>query len=267
MSFKEKWETLKNLLGLDTKSKLIWAFIFAGFFIPGIILWLLLPIQNYIDTKKKMYTFIAIIFIALGITLPNETNKIETGYTRVYTTVENKENGKKIGYAMFSPIQVVKNDNSDLWNVYKDGVKIGQVQKTSIVFEGTPEYEQAKQEKAEYDKKVAEAAKKLEAELKAERQKQLAELEKNINSVFYKVDLKKFSDDGNGIYDFYINPLIWVQLPFDQKENIFKNCATYVQLKTNGTEPGYAKYGTKIKSSSNGAILAEYSGLKGIQVK
>ncbi len=272
MNFKEKWESLKNLLELDTKAKkaiaLILAFFFAGFVIPGLFLWFLLPVQKFIDTKKKLYTFIVTVFIAIAVIAPNETKKIETGYTRVYSTIKNESTNKTVSYKMFEPIKIVKNDKSDLWNVYDEkNNKIGQIKKTDVVFEGTPEYEQTKQEKAEIDKRAAELAKVLEEKLKKERAAELARLESLIKKAFYRVDLRKFSDDGNGIYYFYINPVIWAGTPFDQKQNIFKNCVTYIQLKTNATDPNMVKYGTKIKSSANAAVLAEYSVMSGIKIK
>lgn len=270
--FKKNWSLLLHYLNLDNTTKKIIISIVAILLFPltfGLLFWwIILPVNKYITTKKRYFAFIAIFTILMICTLINENNQTPTtGYTRIYTTVENKETGEKVDYAIFTPIEVVKNDKSDFWDVYQKGKKIGQVQKTSIAFEGTPEYEQAKNEKAQYDKKMAEAKKLLEAKLKAERQKQLAELEKNINNVFYKIDFKQYSEDGNGTYSFYINPFIWAQLPFDQKENIFKNCTVYVQLKTNGTNSDFAKIGTKIKSSSNGSILAEYSPLSGIKLK
>lgn len=273
MDFKRKWELLKDLLPASTKGKIILgilAFLLMGLTIPVVLAWFIIPIEKFIDSKAKAWGFIAAVIVlttAIFGNIPTESSKAVTGYTRIYVTVKDDNTGKTTPYEMFSPIQVVKNDNSDLWNVYADGVKIGQIKKTDVVFEGTPEYEQTKEEKANIDKKAAEMKKQIEEKLKAERQKQLAELEKNINAVFYKVELKKYSDDGTGIYDFYINPVVWAGIPFDQKENVFKNCVAYVQLKTNGTDPNSAKYGTKIKSSSNAAVLAEYTVFGGIQVK
>jgi hypothetical protein len=42
---------------------------------------------------------------------------------------------------------------------------------------------------------------------------------------------------------------------------------TYAQLKTNSKDASAVKYGTKIKNFSNGAVLAEYTLTKGINLK
>lgn len=212
--------------------------------------------------KKVILIFTAVVCILGMICQP----KIETGYARVYNQVCMAEN-KCVSYKLFDKILVSEYSDTEfkVWNDNKEC--IGKISKKNVVFEGTPEYEQTKKERADIDKREAELKKVLEEKLKKERAAELAKLESLIKKVFYKVDLKKFSDDGNGIYDFYINPVVWYGTTFDQKENIFKNCVTYVQLKTNGTDPSYAKYGTKIKSSSNAAVLAEYTTFGGIKIK
>lgn len=215
------------------------------------------------ESKKLLLIFIFVICPLLGMLFQP---KIETGYTRVAEKVCDSSN-KCVNYKMFEPI-LVSEDSADEYQVWNDKKQvIGKISKKNVVFEGTPEYEQTKQEKADYDKKVAEAAKILEESLKKERAAKIAKLEPIVKKIFYKVDLKKFSDDGTGIYDFYINPVKWVQMPFDQKQELFKNCCAYVQLKTNGTEIDFAKLGTKIKSSSNAAVLAEYTVFGGIKIK
>ena len=215
------------------------------------------------NTNKTLLIFIFVVCPILGMIFEP---KIETGYTRVAENVCDSAN-KCVSYNMFEPI-LVSEDSADQYQVWNDKKQvIGKISKKNVVFEGTPEYEQTKQEKADYNKKIAEAAKALEASLIKERAAKIAKIEPIVNKIFYKVDLKKFSDDGNGIYDFYINPVKWVQMPFDQKEELFKNCCAYVQLKTNGTEKDYAKLGTKIKSSSNAAVLAEYTPFGGIKIK
>lgn len=214
-------------------------------------------------TNKILLIFIFVVCPLLGMIFEP---KIETGYTRVAEKVCNSEN-KCVSYKMFEPILVSEGsaDEFQVWNDKREN--IGQISKKNVVFEGTPEYEQTKQEKADYDKKVAEAAKVLEESLKKERAAKIAKLEPIVNKIFYKVEMKKFSDDGNGIYDFYIDPVKWVRMGFDQKQELFKNCCAYVQLKTNGSENEYAKIGTKIKSATNAAVLAEYSVFGGIKIK
>lgn len=278
MDLRKRWELLKELLPTSNKGRIILAvvaFFLAAIVIPTIILWFIVPVEKFINSKAKSWAFIAIVMIlttAIFAHIPTvdeiESSKAITGYTRIWTIV-----GENY-YEMFAPIQVVKNEKSDLWNVYKEGKKIGQIKKADIVFEGTPEYEQTKKEKEKADRLAAEAKKQQEekekaakAKLEKERAKQIAEFEKIIKKAFYKVELEQFSKDGNGIYKFYVDPYAWAQLPFDQKEGLFKSCTVYVQLKTNGTEPSYAKVGTKIKSASNGAVLAEYDPFGGIKLK
>lgn len=219
---------------------------------------------NALSKTKKIILILA--FVVCPILGMINAPKIETGYTRVYNQVCNSAN-KCVDYKMFDKILVSEYsaDEFEVWNDKKE--RIGRISKKNVVFEGTPEYEQTKQEKADIEKKAAELAKAIEEKLKKERAAELAKLEPVIKKAFYRIDLKKFSDDGNGIYDFYINPIIWAGTPFDQKQNIFKNCVVYVQLKTNATDTSIVKYATKIKSSSNAAVLAEYTTFGGIKVK
>lgn len=212
--------------------------------------------------KKVILIFTAVVCLLGMICEP----KKETGYTRIYDRVCISEN-KCVSYKLFDKILVSEYSNTEfkVWNDKKE--YIGTIKKKNVVFEGTPEYEQAKKERADIDKREAELKKVLEEKLKKERAAELARLEPLIKKVFYKVDFKKLDNDGSGLYDFYINPVAWVRIPFDQKQNIFKNCVTYIQLKTDATNIDMVRLGTKIKSSSNAAVLAEYSMLKGIQVK
>ncbi len=211
--------------------------------------------------KKVILIFTAVVCLLGMICQP----KIETGYTRIYDRVCISEN-KCVSYKLFDKILVSEYSDTEfkVWNDKKE--YIGKISKKNVVFEGTPEYEQTKKERADIDKREAELKKVLEEKLKKERAAELARLEPIVKKAFYKVDIRKFSDDGNGIYDFYINPIIWARTPFDQKQNIFKNCVTYVQLKLD-IKNDYAKIGTKIKSSSNAAVLAEYSIVSGIKIK
>lgn len=218
-----------------------------------------------LDKQQKVYVLV-LLFVVFPLLAIISNPKIENGYTRVAEKVCKSEN-KCVSYKMFEPILVSEysSDKFQVWNDKKEN--IGTISKKNVVFEGTPEYEQAKKERADIDKREAELKKVLEEKLKKERAAELARLEPLIKKVFYKVDFKKLDNDGSGLYDFYINPVAWVRIPFDQKQNIFKNCVTYIQLKTDATNIDMVRLGTKIKSSSNAAVLAEYSMLKGIQVK
>lgn len=212
--------------------------------------------------KKVILIFTAVVCLLGMICEP----KKETGYARVYNQVCIAEN-KCVSYKLFDKILVSEYSDTEfkVWNDKKE--YIGKISKKNVVFEGTPEYEQAKKERADIDKREAELKKVLEEKLKKERAAELARLEPLIKKVFYKVDFKKLDNDGSGLYDFYINPVAWVRIPFDQKQNIFKNCVTYIQLKTDATNIDMVRLGTKIKSSSNAAVLAEYSLISGIKIK
>ena len=70
----------------------------------------------------------------------------------------------------------------------------------------------------------------------------------------------------NYICDFYIDPVAWQLLQFDEKENIFKSCAVYI-FKKYRIDETKALVCTKIKSSSNGEVLAQYGAFNGIKVK
>ncbi len=212
--------------------------------------------------KKFILIFTAVVCLLGMICQP----KIETGYARVYNQVCIAEN-KCVSYKLFDKILVSEYSDTEfkVWNDKKE--YIGKISKKNVVFEGTPEYEQTKKERADIDKREAELKKVLEEKLKKERAAELARLEPLIKKVFYKVDFKKLDNDGSGLYDFYINPVAWVRIPFDQKQNIFKNCVTYIQLKTDATNIDMVRLGTKIKSSSNAAVLAEYSIVSGIKIK
>lgn len=118
-----------------------------------------------------------------------------------------------------------------------------------------------KQNELEYKKAKAE----LEANAEKERVKLIAKAEQDLNKIFYKIDFRQMNKEGNGIYDFYITPLAWYQLNVDQKRVLFENCMAYVYLKTN-TKENYPKFATKIKSSTNGEVLAKYS-FKGFECK
>ena len=220
---------------------------------------------NSLNKQQKVYV-IVLFFVVFPLLAMIFNPKIETGYTRVAEKVCKSEN-KCVSYKMFEPILVSEYsaDEFTVWNDKKES--IGTIKKKNVVFEGTPEYEQTKQEKADIDKRATELAKALEEKLKKERAEQLAKLEPIIKKAYYKVELKKFDNDGNGFYDFYVNPNIWFKLKYDEKQNAFNTCVTYVQLKINPTKPTAVKLGTKIKSSSNGAVLAEYDTFKGIKVR
>ncbi|MCQ2789217.1 MAG: hypothetical protein MJ229_02450 [bacterium] len=116
---------------------------------------------------------------------------------------------------------------------------------------------------AKKDKKRTELERKQKIKEQKERKQQLADIQPAINKTFYKIDFTDY-----GTYDFYVDPYLWAELPFDVKENAFKLAVLYAKLKTN-EEHSNNQYlvSTKIKSSSNKSILAEYTIFSGIKIK
>ena len=210
-------------------------------------------------TKRQKIIFVS-IFVVLGIVGIITEDKVEQGIVTTDLKVCDSQN-TCTEYKIMDKINIARTKDGDFKVYDKSGErKIGTISSNKVVFEGTEEYNKFKKE--------FETMQKAKEELIAERnKKELENLEPIITKTFYKIDLKKYSNDGNGIYDFYINPIVWNQLQFDEKENLFKNCTVYVQLKTNGTNTDFAKVGTTIKSSANGVILAKYSAFKGIELK
>lgn len=180
--------------------------------------------------------------------------KIKTGYTKTPITIQTGTNS--VRYEISDPIEIADND-AENYNVYKDGKKIGTVNKTDVAFADTPEYEQAKKDRITYDN----AKKQFEEELKKEQNQAVKKFEEAMNEVFYKVTLKP-----EWIANFYIKPLSWQILQFDQKKQLFKNCVMYTAVKFNIDE-SKAESIVKIKNSANEETLAEYAPFSGIKIK
>ncbi len=101
-----------------------------------------------------------------------------------------------------------------------------------------------------------------------EKKKQLAEIEPVIKRTFYKIDFLEDKSLNARMYDFYIDPNIWLELPYDSKENAFKLAVLYVKLKTNAqySNSDY-QFSTKIRNASTKSVLAEYTAFNGIKLK
>jgi hypothetical protein len=221
---------------------------------------------NSLSQKQKTIIIAAgvVLFACAGVYELVFERGLQDGYTRVYEKVCNEQNQCR-EYFMLDPIRVGNSDEEDMFIVYDAGNnnnELGRIKKDLVVFEGSAEYENAKQEKANIEKREQEQFEKTKAEA-------LAKMEPVIKKVYYNIELKPVGDDGSGIYNFYIDPVAWVKLPYDKKEEAFKSCATYALLKSGfGKDKMNAvKVSTKILSSSNKAVLAQYTVLKGIQVK
>lgn len=132
----------------------------------------------------------------------------------------------------------------------------------------------SKQKAEENKKKLAlEKKQKLEqqkiqqAKIK-ERQKQLADIQPAINKTFYKINFLEDKSLNARIYDFYVDPYLWVQLPYDAKEGAFKLAVLYAKLKTNEQyDNDDYLFSTKIRSSHDKSVLGEYTAFSGIKVK
>lgn len=113
--------------------------------------------------------------------------------------------------------------------------------------------------KEEQDK----VAKEITKQLLEEQRKEMEKLEKNLKEGFENIELTDY------YYDFYVNPYIWASANFEQKKNIFQNCATYGKYKKehNDRDLESAMLHTYIKSSLNGETLGKYSVFKGYEFK
>lgn len=221
---------------------------------------------NNLSKKQKTVIIAAgvVLFTGAGIYEVAFENSLKDGYTRVYEKVCNKQNQCR-EYFMLDPIRVGNSDAEEFYIVYDAGNnnnELGRIKKDLVVFEGTEEFENAKQEKANIEKREQE-------QFEKNRTETLAKLEPAIKKSYSNIELKPAGNDGSGIYNFYIDPLVWIKLSYDKKEDAFKSCATYALLKLGyGQDKMNAvKISTKILNSSNKAPLAQYTLLKGIQVK
>ena len=272
MTIKEKWELLKSLLRLEESKKrkitiIVIAVLLLYITLAFLVIWFLFPVQKFAESKKGKISLAILSFILAFVVSGLLTDKdgfialfkMPEKYTVYSATAQKVCKGNTdicTEFLLLDPMTVAET-SKDVYTVYDDkNNEIGEVKKDAFVLKDSDKYNE-----------LAELKAKLEKELADYKAKQLAELEKNINKAFYKVELKQYSADGNGTYNFYVNPIVWNSLPYDQKENAFKNCVTYVSLKQKGTKPTYFKVGTKIKSSANAEVLAEYTILKGIQIK
>ncbi len=90
-----------------------------------------------------------------------------------------------------------------------------------------------------------------------EREEWFAKIEAYVNKICPKIDIKQQQENGEGIYDFYIHPKVWEQLSEEQKDVIYQKCVMYVYLKINPKDKLAHKRCTKIKSLTDGEVLAE----------
>ena len=91
-----------------------------------------------------------------------------------------------------------------------------------------------------------------------DRQEWLEKTEHFVTKVCPKMDIRQFNAAGDGVYDFYIHPYVWARLNNEQKDVIFQKCILYVYLKTKPTNKLTPKKYTKVRSLTDGEILAQY---------
>lgn len=195
---KEKWQHLLNFVALYKKSK------------KGIAVIVMISL--------------ILIYLLFNLIIMSKTT---TGYTAWVTTI----NGVK--YDMFQPIQVAKDDNNKICDVYKNNIKIGQIEKENVIFKGDLGYKLAIEKH---------------------------ELKKELDRTFDNIEIKPFNENGVGIYLFYIDPRKWNKLLPFEKNALYNGCMVYVAMKVQNVKKlYYLQHGTKILNSSNGEVLAEYS--------
>ena len=213
--------------------------------------------------KKYIGLILCFLIVVFVVSMPKKT----IAYVRDNTIVQTDSG--EIKYEILDAIEVVKNDNSDEWIIYEGIKKIGLIKESDVVFAGTDEYAKAEKIKAERDRKAEELAK-IEAEKarirKAQEQKlaeqakkrELAELERIVKSAFYNVSLENYVEEYGGIYQFFVDPIVWNSLAYSEQKNIFYGCVRYVELKCNVSER-HAQCGTRIINSYDGKTLASVS--------
>ena len=149
-------------------------------------------------------------------------------------------------------------------NVYQDSYKTNGFLKTgdgnwvkenAIVYANTKEYNELKKAEAKQKQEIEKAKKEIEKLLQKQEASLEKELKSRIDKAFVYYDITDYS------FVYYANPIAWYSTNVKEKENIMRNCAEYGKLsrKQKDMSLEVALSSTKIKSSSNGAVLGEYS--------
>lgn len=221
-----------------------------------------MDLKNLTKKQKIIIGTVAGLFVLGGIASVLYPDKpIVEGLVKIDTQVCRSEYSC-IDYKANDIIFLQENDEGS-YTVYdkaENGYSKGNIAADKVVIKGSEDYDKFVKDFAEFQKAKEEVLAKANAE-------KLAQLEPAINKAYKKIDIRKFQEDGNGIYEFYVDPIVWLKLNVDEKKNAFNNAMTYAQLKTNSKDASAVKYGTKIKNFSNGAVLAEYTLTKGINLK
>lgn len=216
-------------------------------------------LKLFSTTKKRVWAII-ILFIFSSLFAPKTT----TAYIKADNTIICSKPDGATGFKKLKVLEEIK--------VYKDKyktngfLKLGDgnwVKEDSIVYENSKEHKlliEQEKEKSAQEEKLKQEVKEM---LLAEQEKIAKDLETKIQKAFVDIDLKDYE------FSYYINPLVWYNTNVKEKENVMRNCAIYGKYKTNqkDKELEMALARTKIKSSSNGEVLGEYSLWSGFKFK
>lgn len=245
--------------------------------------------------KRILIVFILIIILSTVCSLAIHKHHQETLYVEIKQEV-NAENWKTAKRKL-DELGIYRDSEKILYTVnYHYYLNLGDDRYNEEIYDIALEfYNKAKQysnnemisqkiskvEKIISKQQAEEQKKKLESERKQkleqeriqqakikEQWKQLADIEPAIKKTFYKIDFFEDKSLNARMYDFYVDPNIWIELPYDSKENVFKLAVLYVKLKTNAqySNSDY-QFSTKIRNASTKSVLAEYTAFNGIKLK
>lgn len=226
---------------LNTKLKKAIA-IYALLFIVTAIIFFVVPKPKY----EKAYTRVATI----SCNTQQQLSACSTGASNKYNCDSECKN-----YKMLEQIIITKN-KTQYYKTYDKNGKYTYILKDDVIFENTPDYEQARQEKAKYE---AQSEKRKEETAK----KRLSEIEPKIKKVFVKTNIRP------ELYYCYIKPGIWNSLNMSEKKQAFTLCAEYGKFKNNNPyeDANTMQIKTTIKSSATDEDYAKYSITSGIRIK
>ena len=124
------------------------------------------------------------------------------------------------------------------------------IKETSVTYEGTKEYNYLISQKEKEEKIAIE-------ERKREIEKAAHFFEANFIEIFSHIDLEYF-------YDFYIDPIGWQLIPYQNKKLLMQYCAMYAEYKKGRVGDNLPPMVlTRILNNRNGEILGKYDTWKG----
>lgn len=234
-------------------------------FIAGILIFP--PIYNFIkkystqlSSKKVRIWSVVLLFILSGIFEPQTT----TAYIKSPNTIICREADGATGFKKMNTLEEI--------NVYKDNYKTNGflkisdgnwVKENAIVYANTQEYKDIVKAEEQRKKEIEKAKQEIQKLLNEEQENLKKELKIIVEKAFDDYDLEDYS------FIYYANPIAWYSTTVKEKENIMQNCAVFgkIETKQDDMKPETALAITKIKSSSNGEVLGEYSIWSGFKFK